>query len=344
MTMITMKEIAQLANVSQSTVSRSLNDSSLISVETKKRVLKIAEENGFQLNANARGLSANKTYTIAVVFPTSLFDKGLDFHFRSWQSEIIESLEKKGLDVIVTFFENRFTKKNNIKRLIATKKVDGLIILEPNINQETIDVLENTDTPFVFCKYLPSHYRNKTVDYVCVNQFEGGYIAGAYLVEQGHHQILCISAVQEGEEFIKRTNGFKSALKDHEIIFDDTYLLYGDGKFKGGYQLIVENLDIVQNITAIFAQNDLMALGAISALKEKGYNVPKDISVIGFDDIDLCTFYTPYLTTIHQPTKETAVLTCEKLVNKINLTEESPKRITTIPPQLVVRDSTRSIL
>lgn len=341
--MITMKEIAELANVSQSTVSRSLNNSPLISEETKKKVLKIAEEGGFQLNANARGLSANKTYTIAVVFPTSLFDKGLDFHFRSWQSEIIESLEKKGLDVIVTFFENRFNKNNNIKRLIATKKVDGLIILEPNINRETIDVLEKTDTPFVFCKYLPSYYRNKTVDYVCVNQFEGGYIAGEHLIKSGHRKILCISTIQEGEEFVKRTHGFKSALKDHGILFDETYLLYGDGKFKSGYEMIARNLNLLEQVTAIFAQNDLMALGAISALNTFGYNVPKDISVIGFDDIDLCTFYKPYLTTIHQPTKEIAALTCEKLVNKINLIENEPQRITTIPPKLIIRDSTQSI-
>jgi LacI family transcriptional regulator len=336
---ITTKDIAEIANVSQSTVSRCLNDSPMIPEKTKKRILKIAEEHGFQFNAHARSLSANKTYTIGVILPKSLFDFEGEMHFRSWQNELIESLEQMEFDVIVSFFENRFTKQNNIKRLIAAKKVDGLIILEPTLDDETINVLEKTDVPFIFCKYIPHYYKTRDVDFVCVDQFKGGYIAADHLIKQGHKNIMCISANRAGGEFELRTEGFKAAFHDHNLQYNDSTLFYGDTTFESGYKIIKDNMKTLGDITAIFAQNDLMALGAISALKECGINVPKDIAVIGFDDIELCTFYKPYLTTVHQPTKEIAALTCKRLIEKLNSKEESLKQKLEISPTLVIRES-----
>jgi len=336
---ITTKDIAKMANVSQSTVSRCLNDSPMISEKTKKKVLKIAQEHGFQFNAHARSLSANRTYTIGVILPKSLFDFEGEVHFRSWQNELIESLERMEFDVIVSFFENRFTKQNNIKRLIAAKKVDGLIILEPALDDETITILEETDVPFIFCKYIPPFYKTRDVDFVCVDQFKGGYIAANHLIKQGHKNIMCISANHIGGEFGLRTEGFKAALHDNNLQYSDKMLFYGDTTFESGYRLIKDNVEMLKNITAIFAQNDLMALGSILALKESGINVPKDIAVIGFDDIELCTFYKPYLTTIHQPTKEIAALTCKRLIEKLNATESTPRQKLEISPTLVIRES-----
>jgi LacI family transcriptional regulator len=336
---ITTKDIARMANVSQSTVSRCLNDSPMISEKTKKKVLKIAQENGFQFNAHARSLSANKTYTIGVIIPKSLFNFGGEIHFRSWQNELIESLERMEFDVIVSFFENRFTKQNNINRLITAKKVDGLIILEPALDDETITILETTDIPFVFCKYIPPFYKTRDVDFVCVDQFKGGYIAADHLIKQGHQKIVSISAKQIGGEFELRTEGFKAALHDHNLSYNEKMLFYGDCTFKSGYQVVKDYRKRLNDFTAIFAQNDLMALGAISALKEFGIKVPSDIAVIGFDDIDLCTFYQPYLTTIHQPTKEIAALTCKRLIEKLNSKESVMKQKLEISPTLVIRES-----
>jgi LacI family transcriptional regulator len=336
---ITTKDIAKLANVSQSTVSRCLNDSSMISEKTKKRVLKIAQEHGFQFNAHARSLSANKTYTIGVILPKSLFDFEGEMHFRSWQNELIESLERMEFDVMVSFFENRFTKQNNIQRLITAKKVDGLIILEPSLDDETITILEETDIPFIFCKYLPSFYKTKDVDFVCVDQFKGGYIATDHLLKQGHKNIISISANHIGGEFDLRTEGFKASLRDHNLQYNKDMVFYGDTTFQSGYQVIKDNIKKLENVTAIFVQNDLMALGAISALKECGINVPGDMAVVGFDDIELCTFYKPYLTTVCQPTKEIAALTCKRLIEKLNSTDSDLKQKLEISPTLVMRES-----
>ena len=335
---ITTKDIAKMANVSQSTVSRCLNDSPMISEKTKKKVLKIAQEHGFQFNANARSLSANKTNTIGVILPKSLFGQGIEVYFSSWQNEIIESLEQMQMDVISSFFENRFTEQNNIERFIAAKKVDGLIIMEPSLDDKSIAALEKAEVPFIFCKYLPSIYKTKDVDFVCVDQYKGGYIAGDHLIKLGHRNIMCLSANIIGSEFEQRTEGFKAAFKDHHLQYDDDKLFYGDTTFHSGYHLIKDNIDILKDVTAIFAQNDLMALGAISALKELDIKVPNEIALIGFDDIELCTFYKPYLSTIHQPIKEIATLTCKRLIEKLNSTSTMKQKLE-ISPTLVIRES-----
>lgn len=126
--------------------------------------------------------------------------------------------------------------------------------------------------------------------------------------------------------------------KDHHLQYDDDKLFYGDTTFQSGYGLIKENMDILKDVTAIFAQNDLMALGAISALQELDIKVPNEIAVIGFDDIELCTFYKPYLSTIHQPIKEIATLTCKRLSEKLNSTSTMKQKLE-ISPTLVIRDS-----
>jgi LacI family transcriptional regulator len=334
---ITTKDIAKMANVSQSTVSRCLNDSPMISEKTKRKVLKIAQEHGFQFNAHARSLSANKTNTIGVILPKSLFGQGLEVYFSSWQNEIIESLERMQMDVIISFFENRFTKQNNIERFIAAKKVDGLIIMEPSLDDKAIATLEKTEVPFIFCKYLPPIYKTKDVDFVCVDQYKGGYIAGDHLIKLGHRNIMCISANISGGEFQQRTDGFKEAFKDHNLQYDDK-LYYGDTTFHSGYRVIKDNIEILNDVTAIFAQNDLMAQGAILALKELDIKVPNEIAVVGFDDIELCTFYKPYLSTIHQPTKEIATLTCKRLIEKLNSTSTMKQKLE-ISPTLVIRES-----
>ncbi|MGM7724128.1 LacI family DNA-binding transcriptional regulator [Metabacillus sp. Hm71] len=335
---ITTKDIAKMANVSQSTVSRCLNDSPMISEKTKRKVLKIAQEHGFQFNAHARSLSANKTSTIGVILPKSLFGQGLEVYFSSWQNEIIESLERMQMDVIISFFENRFTKQNNIERFIAAKKVDGLIIMEPSLDDKAIATLEKNEVPFIFCKYLPPFYKTKDVDFVCVDQYKGGYIAGDHLIKLGHRNIMCISANIIGGEFQQRTDGFKAAFKDHDLEYDGDKLFYGDTTFHSGYRVIKDNIEIIKDVTAIFAQNDLMAQGAILALKELDIKVPNEIAVVGFDDIELCTFYKPYLSTIHQPTKEIATLTCKRLIEKLNSTSTMKQKLE-ISPSLVIRES-----
>lgn len=336
---ITTKDIAKIANVSQSTVSRCLNNSPMISEKTKQRIIKIAQENGFQFNANARSLITNRTNTIGIIFPKSMVDYGFDLHFRSWQDALIESLEQLEFDVIVSFFENRFTGQNNIKKLITAKKVDGLIILQPSLEVEMLDFLEKSKIPYIFCKYLPDVCKTKDIDYVYVDQFKGGYLATEHLIKLGHEKIMCISAGTDGGEFDLRTEGYKRAFQDNNLSFNKEMLLWGDSTFKSGYKVIKENTAVLKNITAIFAQNDLMALGAMSALNELHISIPKDIAMVGYDNIELCNYFKPYLTSIHQPTKETAMITCKRLVESLSSKQSNIKQKIAIQPKLIIRES-----
>lgn len=336
---ITSYDIAKIANVSQSTVSRCLNNSNLVSEKTRDRIYKIAQEHKFQFNSNARSLSTNRTSTIGLVFPKGLVDFGFDVHFRSWQDALIESLERIELDVIVTFFENRFTKKNNIMKLITAKKIDGLIIVQPELDIETITFLEKTSIPYVFCKYLPSICKTRDVDCIYVDQFKGGYLATNHLIELGHRKIISFSAEIPGGEFELRTEGFKTALNDNNLSFDKQMFFMGNSTFMSGYQIINENKEKFKNVSAIFAQNDLMALGALTALNELNIRIPNDIAIVGFDDIELCTYLKPNLTTIHQPTKDIALLTCKRLVELMNNEQSSSKQKLAIQPKLVIRES-----
>jgi LacI family transcriptional regulator len=336
---ITTKDIAKIANVSQSTVSRCLNDSPMISEKTKQRVLKIAREYGFQFNASARSLSTRKTRTIGIVCLKRMFDEAHNIHYISWQDSLIENLERLEFDVIISLLTNQFTGQNNIRKLIAARKIDGLIIMQQELDAESMAILEESTIPYIFCKYLPTICQARDVDYVHVDQFKGGYLATQHLIELGHQRIMCISAKVSGGEFEQRIEGYKTAFGDHALSFAKNPLLYGDGTFHSGYQLIQDHKDKLKGITAIFGQNDLMALGALSALREMHIKVPEDIAIIGYDNIKLCSYFKPYLTSVHQPFDEVALLTCKQLVDSLNSKESHVKQKVAVQPKLVIRES-----
>lgn len=336
---ITTNDIAKLAKVSQATVSRCLNNSPLVSEKTKQKIKKIAQEHGFQFNANARGLSTSRSGSIGLISPTGMVDFGFDVHHRYWTHQLIENLERLEFDVIVSFPENRFTGKDNIKKLISAKKVDGLIIMQQNISIETLSFLEKSDIPFVFAKYLPDICFGRNVDYVHVDQFKGGYLAGQHLLNDGHQRIMCISADIEGGEFKLRTEGYRAAFRDSGVTFDEKMLFMGDTSFMSAVKIVKENVAQLKKVTAIFAQTDLMALGVITVLKEQGIRVPDHIAVVGYDDIELGTYFTPYLTTIHQPIKEIASLACKRITELLSSNGSNVRQQLAIQPRLVIRDS-----
>lgn len=336
---ITTNDIARLAKVSQATVSRCLNNSPLVSEATKIRIKKIAQEHGFQFNANARGLSTSKSGSIGLISPPGMVDFGFDVHHRYWTLQLIENLERLEFDVIISYAENRFTGKDNIKKLISAKKVDGLILMQQTISNESFSFLDKSGIPFVFAKYLPDTCVGRNVDYVHVDQFKGGYLATQHLLNLGHQRIMCISADIEGGEFKLRTEGCRSAFRDSGVTFNENMLFMGDTSFMSAVDIVKQNAGLLKNVTAIFAQTDLMALGVITVLKELGIRVPEDIAVVGYDDIELGTYYKPYLTTIYQPVKEIALLACKRIAELLSSKGTNVRQQLAIQPRLVIRDS-----
>lgn len=336
---ITIKDIATIAGVNYSTVSRSLNDSPLVAQPTKDRIKKIAEELGFEFNANARSLTTSKTGTIGIIYPENFDEFGIHLYYSSLHHQLRKSLEKVDLDLIVAFPQNRTTKENNVKKLITKQKVDGLIIAQSDLDQDTLRFISKAKIPFVFFHH-PVDSKFEDVDAVYTDHFQGGYLATQHLVKLGHQRIICMTAGGE-REFQLRTQGYKAALDDNRLGFDEDLIIEGKPYFQLAKQLIIERINMVKSVDAIFAQNDLMAWGVIEALKEMNIQVPQDIAVVGYDDIELSTYISPKITTIRQPREEIATLTCERLYELLNSknTVRKRKKKTELLPSLVIRES-----
>jgi LacI family transcriptional regulator len=336
---ITIHDLAKLAGVSVATISRSLNNSPLVQAETKQKILKLADDMGFEINASAKGLATSKVDTIGIILPPEYDKFGQQLYYASLMDDLRESLERSHYDLIVSFATNRFTRKSNILRLINRKKVDGLIILRETLEQDILNFLEKKNVPYVFSHY-PPNAEDFAFDAVYPDHFWGGKLAGEYLVSLGCQRILCLSVENRANEFVLREKGFYQALSSHNIQLAEADRLYSPLTLEGGYRVVKEHAEKLSNTEALFAVTDLLAFGAIQAIEEIGLHIPKDISVIGYDDIPLAAALQPTLTTIHQPREEIAQKTCQRLIEKIRGGKSAATKLReAIRPYLVVRES-----
>lgn len=335
---VTIKDIAKIAGVNHSTVSRSLNDSPLISEETKERIKKIAIDMGFEFNANARGLSTKKTGTIALVYPEDFDHFNTNLFFSSIQRYVRKTVEKEDYDVIVTFPKNRFSGENNLQKLVSRKKVDGLIIVHAEIEDENVEYLIKSGIPFVFLHKKPGSLMADKIDFFCTDHFKGGYLAAKHLISLGKRRIMCISCAID--EFYMRTAGYRAALQESGIEYDQGLVFYGDCSFECAFNIVNENWEQVKNVDALFVQSDLMAYGAIDALNRHGINVPGEMAVVGYDDIELSDKFSPKLTTIHQPREQITEMACVKLIEQLNSGRKDYEGTDHIlEPALIIRES-----
>ena len=334
---VTIKDIAKVAGVNYSTVSRALNDSPLVADKTKRYVNKIAKELGFEFNANARFMTTSKTSTIGVIFPEDFDEFGTHIYYSSLHHHLRKSLEVMDLDLIISFPKNRHNKKDNIKRLIGSRKVDGLIIAQPTIESETLKYIQDSNIPFVFFHH-PTLLSG--VDEIIVDHCKGGYLATKHLLEKGHDRILCLAS-GDTLEIQQRIMGYENALNEYNILDCNRKVVILTQEFQAGYDAVKQIFNNNKPYDAIFATTDLLAWGAMTSLQEMGYNVPKDVAIVGYDDVEMTTYLRPELTTIHQPQEEIVLLTCERLSQKMNNNPAAsiPQKIL-LEPTLIVRSST----
>ncbi len=179
---------------------------------------------------------------------------------------------------------------------------------------------------------------NSNVNRVCTDHFRGGYLATEHLIRLGHKKIATITAGGEGNEYELRFAGYRAALADYDISYDDALGFTGDETFQTAYQIVMDNQKSFAGVSAVFVQNDMMAFGVKEAFGELGIRIPSDVALVGYDDVELCTMFKPHLTTIHQPKEESAALACEFLLDLIRDKSSSSKEIR-VSPTLVVRQS-----
>ena len=333
---VTIKDIARIAGVTHSTVSRCLNDKPGVSDAKRAEIKKIAIDLGFEYNANARGLNTSKTGTIGVILNEDADDNQPHLYTNTFLRHIRHQLEEEDLDTLTTFYRNNVSGKDNIVKLVNRRKVDGLIILSSSIDKETVAFLQNEKIPFVFSHQIPSRDMSD-INAVYCDHFNGGYLATRHLLEQGRKRILCLSRPDKRYEFSQRTQGFKAALMEMGLPFEKNMVLNGVndlGKVDEMWDLFSSR---IKDVDAVFAHTDIMAIVLIKALQKHGISVPDDIAIVGYDNIALCTFVEPRLTSVAQPSRTISIKTCETLIKLLSGEQICQK--TVVPPWLVVRES-----
>ncbi|WP_321185838.1 substrate-binding domain-containing protein [Paenibacillus sp. FSL M8-0142] len=315
-----MKDVAKAANVSVATVSRVLHNLNGYSQKTKLKVLQAVEELGYHPNAIARGLVNKRTQTLGVLFPNVS---------SGFSSEILYGIEEaaheKGYSVIVCNTAEDGKRTMKYLQVLREKQVDGVVFTSELLKDEYYHQMNDMKLPVVL---VNTHSTKYSIPYVKVDDRQASYQATAYLIGKGHKEIAMIAGTPwDPVAGIPRVEGYRQALTDHGIPFEDTKIAYGNFHMESGRTAMAKLLKEAPPFTALFAASDEMAIGAMGMAFEKGLRVPEDLSIIGYDDLNLAKIIFPPLTTIHQPLAEMGRLAVEKLITLIEESGEVPSSI-----------------
>lgn len=335
---VTIKDIAKLAGVSFTTVSRTLNDNPHVAPGTRKKVLAIADELGFEFNSSARSLITSEVGTIGVILPEDFTSPIISMYHGMVLDNLRTRVEEADRDLIVSYQMNHYNGKNNIIRLVTRKKVDGLILLVEHISDESREFLQAKDFPFVAVHYPPQK-EMKGTEVIYADQYTGGKLVAEHFLESGKRRFCLLSRDEKTLEFQQREQGFleTAARAGVSVVTVESFF-----DQQPAYESVMSNFDQVKQCDALFAGNDLMAIGAIRALREHGLRVPEAVTVVGYGDSHYARYFTPPLSSVHQPKEEIATLACDRLFSRIAARKkgvENPGKFISIQPELIIRDT-----
>ena len=333
---IMMKDVALAAGVSITTVSHVINNTRRVQPETRQRVEQAMQELGYHPSSVARGLRMGVTKTIGLILP----DVANPF-FAEISRQIEDFGYHQGYSVILCNSDNNPQKQHEYVNTLLAKQVDGVIFISAGDSLDDLSRLSASGIPIVVAdREVPLHL----ADVVMLDNEKSGYKAARHLVELGHKRIACIAGPSHLSPSMLRVEGYQRALQQAGIQYDPMMVVQGDFRIDGGRQAMQTLLQRIPSLTAVFALNDMMAMGAISALREAGLDVPQDVSVVGFDDIVIAGLVDPPLTTIAQPIKEIAHWATSLLIEKMSKRETgNENRRIALDAQLVVRRSTQKV-
>ena len=331
---VSMREVARLAKVSVATVSMVLNDNPRISRATHLKVQRMIDRLGYRPNRLAQSLSGRYTQVLAVMLP-ALRHAFADAYFGELISGICDRAGKMGYKVMLEQAKPDFIKERQHIEIFERRYVDGILALGCNDRHAWLKDFADSNYPLVV---VDNYFSQYNLDSVVCDYRSGAEQVMHYLLQLGHKKIGLINAAQEIRTSRDVWDVYTSRLK--AIGIEPLPHWVEDGKFteEGGAKAAQTILVRDPGITALFAGNDKMALGALHYLSERSVKVPQQISVVGFDDLRHAGFVTPTLTTVHLPLYEVGALACERLIERVHGTlERINERLAT---HLVVREST----
>lgn len=330
--MVTIKDVARLAGVSTTTVSHVINDTRHVSDELRTRVLAAMEELNYHPNVLARSLRRGETRTIGLVVPDN------SNPFFAEVARIVEDVGfENGYSVILCNSDGSLEKEAAYISVLIAKQVDGVIFIAAGSKHEHLHELTAQGIPVVVAdRDIPQ----TLADVVLVDNEKGGYGATRYLLSLGHRRIACIAGPSDLTPSADRVRGYRRAQEEAGISIEEGWIVPGDFRYQGGEAAAAKLLRLGEPPSAIFACNDVMAIGALRTLRNAGLQVPGDVSIIGFDDIPLASAVSPALTTVAQPIAELATLAAQCLISRIqNDREDEPRQRSVLETRLIVRDS-----
>jgi LacI family transcriptional regulator len=329
----TIRDVARAAGVGQATVSRVLNNSGYVKPETRERVLQAAKELGFVPNQVARSLVRKSTATIGLVIPdiTNPF-------FPAVTRGVEDAASESGYTVFLCNTDNDPAMEAQDVQKLRERMVDGLIFVGATNRHNLVETLIADGVPVVV---TDRQLLDLDVDSALVDNTAGARSACRHLVELGHTRIAHVAGHNLTRTGQDRLAGYRLALEEASIPFDDALVAWGDFTLDSGYRAAQVLLGRSPRPTAVFAANDLMALGVLRAALAAGLSVPEDLSVVGFDDIQLAELVQPALTTVRQPAYEMGRIAMCMLRERIAGSACEGGRHHTFQPELVVRGTTR---
>lgn len=337
--MATIYDIAKLTGFSPTTVSKVINNYPDVSDKTRKKIKKALEENNFYPNAQAQFLTTKKTWTLGVVYYESA-GTGLNHPFFS---SVIDGFKKRadehGYSLLLGSKNDRLKNKTFLE-YFKHKNVEGIAVIAADANDnETIEIMDS-DLPVVLIDR-----ESLTASMVSSDNLEGCRLAIEYLYNLGHRKIAHITGWHDEGSWASniRTKGYITSMARLGLKVPKEYISNGENfHVDGGYSAMCKLLELEDMPTAVFVSGDHMAVGAIEAIKDKGLRVPEDISIIGFDDIELARYITPKLTTVRQDGRSLGRAATDILIKQIN--EKKKFKIDEIiPVTLIERESCRKI-
>jgi len=332
----TIKDVARLAKVSHTTVSNVLNNTGYVSDETRKKVLEAIELLNYEQNILARSMKTQKSMVIGVVISDnsnplfSLVVKGIE-----------DSAALRGYNVILCNTNQEVERESAQMKILSERQVDGIIISVAKENIEHLDKFMKKERPIVFINRSPDRTYG---DLVLTDNFRGSYEAISHLVSLGHKRIGIVGCSPEYVTGRERLNGYLSALKENNIELDESLVIKSTVRsVDQAYMAAMEILSRPVKPTAIFGASYYSTLGILKAIRQMNLTIPKDISVIGFDDPDWSECFNPPLTTVAQSAWEMGKVASDTLIDRIEKKCDEPFKVIRLSPRLNIRASCAEI-
>lgn len=328
----TIKQIAKKADVSIATVSRVLNNDTRVSEETKNKVLQISNELNYRPNLLARNFVKKTSYSIGLILPDIS-----DEFFTDIIRGVDEITYKSGYYTMVASSHKYRTLTDAIISFSDTGLVGGVILLLSSLTEEIKAILKESKIPFVL---IGAGKKEQEFDAVTIDNYQGAFNATEYLIKKKKFtKIAHITGPQDNDDAYLRKKGFIDACKKYGIAINKSYIVDGDFTIDSGYHGFIQLYGLSEKPQAIFAANDMMALGCYDAANYFNVKIPDDISLIGFDDIFISKYVNPGLTTVRVQIEEVGRTAASILISKLNGSNGKAHPLIKIPTEVIIRGS-----